>query len=94
MNTYTEVTYGSNQVAVVVKNLTAIPITITKGIKVTQVVAVNAVPQLEVGPGTLEKLDVVQDIQQTKMSVEQRRKVLFWQLDLSGHPWWMRCGHT
>ena len=44
MKTYTKVISGSKQVAVVVKNLTAILITITKGIKVTQVVAANVVP--------------------------------------------------
>ena len=57
-------------VAVIVKNLTAIPIIIAKGVKVTQVVAVNAVPQVEVVPGTLENLDKMQGIQQTRMSVE------------------------
>ena len=82
-NTYTEVTSGSKQVAVVVQNLMAILITITKGIKVVQVVAANAVPQVEVTPRTLEKLDEVQGIQWTKMLVEQRWEVLFWQLDLS-----------
>ena len=50
VNSYTEVTTGSKQVSVVVKNLMAIPITITKGIKVTQAVAANAVPQVEVAP--------------------------------------------
>ena len=57
VNTYTKVISGSKQVAVVVKNLMAIPVTIAKGIKVTQVVAVNAVPQVEVVPRTLEELD-------------------------------------
>ena len=61
----------------------AIPITIVKGIKVTQVVAVNAVPPVEMAPRTLEKLDKMQGIQQTRMSVEWR-EVLFQQLDLSG----------
>ena len=66
----------------------AIPITIAKGIKVAQVVAMNAVPQMEVVPRTLEKLDEVQGIQQTKMSVEQKKEVLFQQLDLSGQEGW------
>ena len=52
-------------------------ITIVKGIKVTQVVAADAVLQVEVALGTLEELDEVQGIQQTKMSVEKRREVLF-----------------
>ena len=44
VNMYTKVISGSKQVVVVVKNLMAIPITIAKGVKVTQVVAVNTVP--------------------------------------------------
>ena len=45
VNTYTEVISGSKQVVLVVKNLTAIPITIARGINVSQVVAVNVVSQ-------------------------------------------------
>ena len=67
----------------------AIPIIIAKGVKVTQVVAANAVPPVEVVPGALEELDEVQGIQQTKMSVERRREVLFQQLDLSGLKGWL-----
>ena len=52
-NTYTEMTTGSKWVAVVVKNLTATLITITKGVKVTQVVATNVVSQVEVVSGTI-----------------------------------------
>ena len=66
----------------------AILITIAKGIKVTQVVAVNAVPHVEVVPKTLEMLDEVQGIQWTEMSVEWRREVLFQQLELSGLEGW------
>ena len=44
VNTYTKVTIGSKQFAVVVKNLMVIPIITIKGVKVTQVVAMNAVP--------------------------------------------------
>ena len=50
------------------------PITIAKGVKVTQVVTANAVLKVEVATRTLEKLDEVQGIQQTKMSVERRRE--------------------
>ena len=72
VNMYTEVISWSKQVAVVVKNLMATPITIAKGVKVTQVIAANAVPRVEVTPNTLEKLDKIQGIQWTKMMVEQR----------------------
>ena len=67
VNTYTKVTTGSKQVAVMVKNLTGILITVTKGIKVTQVVAVNVVPPMKLTPGTLERLDKIQGSQQTRM---------------------------
>ena len=83
VNIYTKVIPGSKQVAVVMNNLMAILITIFKGIEVTKVLAANAVPQVKVVPRTLEVLDEVQGIQQTKMSVERRREVLFQQLDLS-----------
>ena len=72
----------------VVKKLMPVLITITKGIKVTQVAAANAVPQVEVVPRTLAELGEVQGIQQTKMLVEKRREVLFQHLDLSGLEEW------
>ena len=67
-----------------VKNLTATLITFTKGVTVTQVVAANALPQIEVAPGALGELDENQGIQQTRMSVEWRKEMLFQQLELSG----------
>ena len=76
VNIYTKVISGSKQVAVV-KNLTAILITIAKGIKVAQVVAVNVVPPVEVAPGTMEKLDEIQGIQWTRMMVEWRKELIF-----------------
>ena len=56
MNTYTEMTTRNNHI-VVLKNLTATLITIAKGVNVSQVVALNAVLQVEVVLGTMEKLD-------------------------------------
>ena len=76
VNTYTKVISGGKWVAVVVKNLMAILITIIKGTKVTQVVAVNAVPPVELTPRTLEELDEMQSNQQAKMLVERRKEVL------------------
>ena len=57
MNTFTEMATRSKQFVVMVKNLTATLVTIAKGVKVTQVVAVNVVPQVEVASGTLGKLE-------------------------------------
>ena len=88
INTYTEVSMGSKRVEVMVKNLTTALITILKGVKIVQVAAVNAIPKLGVAPGMLEKLDEMQGIQRAKMSVEQRKEVLFQQLNLSGLEGW------
>ena len=88
MNTYTNMTTGSKWVEVVVKNLTAAVITIAKGVKVAKVVAVNVVPPVEVVPGTLETLGEIQGIQQTRMSMQWRKEVLFQELDLSGLERW------
>ena len=88
VNTYTKVTYGSKHAVVVVKNLMAILVTTVKGVKVTQVVAANAVPQEEVAPRTLEELDKVHGILWTKVSTERGREVLFQQLDLSDLEGW------
>ena len=60
----TEMATGSNHVTIVIKKETAVPIIIDKGIKFAQVVAVNRVPPVEVMPGTLEKLDEMQGVQQ------------------------------
>ena len=83
MNTYTGMIIGSKWVAVLVKNLTAALVTFTRGVKITWVVAANAIPQLEALPGTLGSLDEMQGIQRSRMSVGQREEVLFQQLDLS-----------
>ena len=88
VNTYTEVISGSKWVVVVVKNLTAILITIAKDVKVAQVVAVNVVSPVEVAPGTLEKLDEIQGILCIWMLVEQRKGLLYQQLDLHGLDRW------
>ena len=70
INTYTEMATGSKRVAVMVKNLTTAPITIAKGVMIAQVTAANAIPQVGVTSGMLEKLNKMQGIQQVKMSVE------------------------
>ena len=88
MNTYTEMATWSKWVVVMVKNLTTTLITITKGVKIAWVIAANAIPQLGVSPGILEKLDKMQRIQRAKMSVKQRKEVLFQQLDFSGLKGW------
>ena len=53
-HTYTEMMSGSKSVAVVVRNLTATPITLKKNMPLARVVAVNAVPDTQVLLGTVE----------------------------------------
>ena len=88
MNTYTEVTTGRRHVAIVIKNQTAVPIIISKGIKFAWVVTANSISLVEGMPGTREKLDKMQGIQWTKMSTEQRKEMLLQQLDLSWLEGW------
>ena len=71
-----------------VKNLTAVLITITKGVKVAQVVAMNVVPPVRLTPRTLERLDKIQGSQQMRMSDEQKKETLLQQLDLSDLEGW------
>ena len=94
MNMYTEVISRSKWVAVVVKNLMAVPVTIAKDIKVTQVVVANAVPPVELALRTLKELDKVQGIQETKMSVERRKEVFLQQLDLPGLDGWSKANQV
>ena len=67
-------------------------ITIAKGIKVTQLVAMNVVPPVRLTLRTLERLDKIQGSQHMRMSVEWRKETLFQQLDLSGLEGWSE-GH-
>ena len=92
-STYTEMTIGSKCVAIVIKNQMAALITIGKDIKITQVVAVNRAPPVEVNPGALEKLDEIQGIQWTQMTIEWRKEMLLQQLDLSGLEGWSGANH-
>ena len=74
INTYTEMATGSKRVAIMVKNVTAALITIAKGVKITQAIAANAIPQVGVTSEILEKLDKMQGNQRVKMSIEQRKE--------------------
>ena len=63
MNTYTEMASGGKWIVAMVKYLTTTLITIAKAVKIAQVVAAYAIPQVGVSPGRLEKLDKIQGIQ-------------------------------
>ena len=91
VNTYTEMTTWSGPVTVVIKNQTAVPINIGKGIEVAQLVAANRVPPVEVRPGALEKLDKIWRI---RLSIKHRKEMLLQQLDLSGLEGWSSANCT
>ena len=94
LNTYPKMTPVRRHVAIFIKIQTVVLITIGKGIYITWVVAVNRIPPVEDMPETLEKLDKMQGIQWTKMSIEQRKEILLQQLDLSGLEWWFAANHA
>ena len=62
-----------------VKKLTAALVTIAREVKTAGIVSVNAIPQVETSPGMLEKLDKMQGIQKSRMSIGQREEALFQQ---------------
>ena len=57
IRTYTKLKDGSCSVSVVLRNLTAWPIHLTRGCVVSWVVAANAVPKVQCLPDLLKKLD-------------------------------------
>ena len=95
-NTYTKLAIGSRHVTIGIKNQTAVPIIIGKGIKVTWLVAANRIPAVELMPGTLEKIDEMQGVWWTKMSIECRKEMPLQQLDLPGLWGWpgTNCAST
>ena len=72
--TCTKMTTGSKHVAMEIKNQTAAPITISKGIKIAWVVAVNRVPPVEVMSRTLEKSDEVREFDGPRCQLSGERR--------------------
>ena len=89
-NTYTEMMTGSKSIAVVVRNLTATPITLKKNAPLARVVATNAIPNMQLLLGMVEQLDTAHEILtgRPKMTVIQWREALFEQSDLSSLVSW------
>ena len=87
-NAYTEISNGSKNVAIVVRNSTAYLQT-QKKIPVVRVVDANWLPELQVWAGMIDMLNEAQDIQTLKLTTEQRQEKLFEKLDLSGLESWL-----
>ena len=75
--TYLELREGSQSVAIVVHNLTGKPVRLQAGQLITQVLAVNVIPEGKLTPELMKKLDE-QDPESVppKLSIEERQELL------------------
>ena len=86
-NVYTELRKGSKNAVVVVRNSTAYPQT-HKKTPVARTVAATAVPELLAETRLPEGADEPQGPHTPKLTVRQRQRKLFEELDLSGLESW------
>ena len=78
MRTYTELKDGSQNISVVLRNLTIRPIHLPKGRVIGRVAAANAIPVAQCSPYLLRKLDDENKDKRepTKLSMQQRQDLL------------------
>ena len=87
-NAYTELHKGSKNVAMVVRNSMVYPQTLRKKTPVARAVAVTWVPEPPVQSGIMEALERAQGLPIPKLTMKQRQKKLFKEMDLSGLESW------
>ena len=87
-NAYMELKTGSKNAVVVVRNSTAYPPTLKKKVLVAQAVAATMVPEPPVMINLLEEVVEPHSLQAPKLTVRQRQRRLFEELDLSGLKSW------
>ena len=87
-NAYTELQYGSKNVAIVVRNSMAYPHTLKKKTPVVRAVTATQVPEPPMQTSVMEAFDEVQGLQVPKLTVKQRQEKLFNELKLSGLESW------
>ena len=80
-NAYTELHSGSKNVTVVVRNSTVYPQTLRKKTPVARAVTVTQVPEPPLQTGLTEASEGVHGHQMPKLTVKQRQKKLFEELD-------------
>ena len=80
---YTDMKPGSHQVSVIICNMTSRPIPLPRGKVVTQVLASNAVPNVEPSPELLKKLEADTPTKPC-LSTEERHKLLIAALKKDG----------
>ena len=87
-NAYTELCSGSKNVAVVVRNSTAYPLTLRKKTPVAKAVTVTWVPEPPVQTSLTKVSEGDHGHQMPRLTVKQRQEKLFEKLDLSGLESW------
>ena len=87
-NAYTQMSKGSRNITIIVRNSTVYPQTRRKKIPVARAVVVTQVPEPQMQPRTIEALDKTHSIQMLKLTMKQRHDKLFKKLDLSGLESW------
>ena len=83
--TYTDLQPGSQQIAVVVRNMTSRPIILAKGKIVARVQAANLVPEVTPSPELLKKLEADSPaIDKPQLTVKERQELLLTALKKDG----------
>ena len=82
-NAYTKIYNGSKDVALVMRNSTMYPQTLKKKVPVVRMVTANWVLEQQMWPSMIDMLDETQGIQPQKVTIEQRWRKLFEELELA-----------
>ena len=94
-NTYSEMSNGSKNVTIMVRNSMAYPQILRKKIPVARLAVATWVPEPPMQIGMIEVLDEAQDLPAPKLTVKQRQEKLFEKLDLSRlESWPLKLAHS
>ena len=82
LSSYTTLTTGSNRITVVLRNNTHEWVEVQKGVPITRMVTANMIPTVDLSSSPVKTSDL------GLMSKEERQRMLFEKLDLSGLESW------
>ena len=82
LSSYATLTTGSNRITVVLRNNTNEWVEVQKGVPIARMVTANMIPPVDLGPSPVKTSD------SECMSEEERQRMLFKKLDLSGLESW------
>ena len=88
VNTYVEIRNGSHVVPFVVRNTTDKDIVVSRGSKISKVVAANYVPAPTILAESVEEMDLPKDLDENKLSIPDRKSKLLKELKLEGLNSW------